>query len=46
MRRIRPITSAPDAVPDPELLPAELLRVPGFISEVMDHCQVGILYGE
>jgi len=26
------------AVPDPELLPAELLRVPGFISEVMDHC--------
>ncbi len=26
------------AVPDPELLPVELLRVPGFISEVMDYC--------
>ena len=26
------------AVPDPDLLPEGLLRVPGFISEVMDHC--------
>jgi len=26
------------ALPDPGPLPEELLRVPGFVSEVMDHC--------
>jgi hypothetical protein len=26
------------AYPDPGPLPAELLRIPGFVSEVMDHC--------
>lgn len=26
------------AHPDPGPLPAELLRIPGFVSEVMDHC--------
>ncbi|GAB4240835.1 MAG: hypothetical protein OHK0028_19080 [Deltaproteobacteria bacterium] len=26
------------ALPDPGLLPGELLRIPGFVSEVMDHC--------
>jgi len=26
------------AYPDPGPLPAELLRVPGFVSDVMDHC--------
>jgi hypothetical protein len=25
-------------LPDPWLLPGELLRIPGFVSEVMDHC--------
>ncbi len=28
----------PYGPPDPGLLPVELLRVPGFVSEVMDHC--------
>jgi hypothetical protein len=30
--------NAAPAAPDPGLLPEELLRVPGFVSEVMDHC--------
>ena len=29
---------AAPALPDPGPLPDELLRVPGFVSEVMDHC--------
>lgn len=29
---------APTAYPDPGPLPAELLRIPGFVSEVIDHC--------
>lgn len=29
---------APSAYPDPGPLPAELLRIPGFVSEVIDHC--------
>ncbi len=34
-----PPTSAGDAQPvDPGLLPEELLRIPGFVNEVMDHC--------
>ncbi len=32
----RPV--APSAHPDPGPLPESLLRVPGFVSEVMDHC--------
>jgi hypothetical protein len=32
-----PATQA-SAYPDPGPLPAELLRIPGFVSEVMDHC--------
>ena len=30
--------SVQSAYPDPGPLPAELLRVPGFVSDVMDHC--------
>ena len=34
-----PATEEPSPMPiDPGPIPAELLRVPGFISEVMDHC--------
>ncbi len=33
----RPASGAP-TVPDPGPLPDELFRVPGFVSEVMDHC--------
>jgi len=29
---------SPPAYPDPGPLPAEMFRVPGFVSEVMDHC--------
>lgn len=29
---------APPAHPDPGPLPAELLRVPGFVAELLDHC--------
>jgi hypothetical protein len=29
---------APTRYPDPGPLPAEIFRVPGFVSEVMDHC--------
>lgn len=31
-------TPAPQPYPDPGPLTAELFRVPGFVSEVMDHC--------
>lgn len=30
--------ATPSAYPDPGPLPVELLRIPGFVSEVMDHC--------
>lgn len=30
--------NVPSEIPDPGPLPAEMLRVPGFVSEVMDHC--------
>lgn len=33
-----PPPTAPPAFPDPGPLPAEMFRVPGFVSEVMDHC--------
>ena len=32
-----PVDPVPD-MPDPGPLPAELLRIPGFVSEVMDYC--------
>jgi hypothetical protein len=32
------VEDAPPAIADPGALPLELLRVPGFVSEVMDHC--------
>ncbi len=28
----------PPDIPDPGLMPAEMLRIPGFVGEVMDHC--------
>jgi hypothetical protein len=34
----RPEPEPPSPHPDPGPLPLELLRVPGFVSEVMDHC--------
>ncbi len=34
----RPPCSGVTEPPDPGLLPDDILRVPGFISEVMDHC--------
>lgn len=33
-----PTPSSPPEHPDPGPVPAELFRVPGFISEVLDHC--------
>jgi hypothetical protein len=33
-----PTDAAPPSIIDPGPLPAELLRVPGFVSEVMDYC--------
>lgn len=38
-----PVVS-PSAYPDPGPLPEELLRIPGFVSEVMDHCQATAPY--
>lgn len=32
------VEDAPPAIADPGALPIELLRVPGFVSEVMDYC--------
>ncbi|HRQ75570.1 MAG TPA: bifunctional DNA primase/polymerase [Phycisphaerales bacterium] len=36
--------SVADLPPDPGLLPEDLLRIPGFVSEVMDHCLEGAPY--
>ena len=33
-----PAAASPPAYPDPGPLPLDMFRVPGFISEVMDHC--------
>lgn len=33
-----PAPASPSPHPDPGPLPLELLRIPGFVSEVMDHC--------
>ena len=33
-----PSPASSPAYPDPGTMPAELFRVPGFVSEVMDHC--------
>jgi len=30
--------TSPQGLPDPGPIPDELLRIPGFVSEVMDHC--------
>ncbi len=33
-----PVDEAPDEARDPGPMPDELFRIPGFVSEVMDHC--------
>lgn len=41
MRLVRAVDEPPELRPqlsDPGPMPAEMLRVPGFVSEVMDHC--------